>query len=321
MEFMHVYYLLLIFPTIFLFFYKKGKAFIDFSNVSLLKTEISWKNKLYKLGKVLVFLGSCLIIIALARPRILHQEIPIHDKGISIGILLDVSGSMESVDFEPNRLEVAKSTIENFIKERISDEIALIPFAGNAYTRIPMTMDHELLLESLEDLDTSSVREDGTAIGMAESVGINRIKKSDTQTKVLILVTDGDNNAGAIDPMTAAGLAQEMGIKIYTIGVGTDETIIPFDYFGSTQYKKVQGGLNEELLKSIADKTGGNYYRAKSEKALSDIFDDIDQLEKSKVERDVFKEYQELAYPFILVGLLLVCTGSILDRYVFIQIP
>jgi Ca-activated chloride channel family protein len=259
--------------------------------------------------------------VALSRPRLTNQPDTIQEKGIDIAMILDVSGSMESVDFEPNRLEVAKATIEDFVEDRPSDRLALVIFAGTAYTRIPLTLDHNIVKQSLEEITTESVIDKGTAIGMSISVGLNRLKKSDSLSKIMILVTDGENNAGAINPITASDLAKELGIKIYTIGVGTDETIFPVDFFGQTKYQRYEGGLDEELLQDIANKTGGKYYRAKDPKAMSKIFSDINQLEKTKFHRDDFIQYKELAFNLIKIALILLLLGIFLDRYYYIQIP
>lgn len=316
------WYVLLLIPIVIYFFLRKKKqSSLKFSNVNLLKRQGSKKSYRYKIGRYLILLGSILFIIALSRPRIPKHMNPFMEKGIDIAMLLDVSGSMESVDFEPNRLEVAKSTMNDFIKERRQDRVALVVFAGSAYTRIPLTLDHTMVMSSVKDVDVSSVKEQGTAIGMAISVGMNRLKKSDSASKIMILVTDGDNNAGAIDPLTASQLSKDLGIKIYTIGVGTDKTIIPVDYFGVTQYQQIEGGLNEELLKDIAEATGGAYYRAKDSKALEDIFMTINQLEKTNFEHDHFREYHELAYILIKIGLIVLALGLFLDRYYYIQIP
>lgn len=322
-ELMFAYwYFLLLIPIVLYFFLKKRKrSSLKFSNVNLLKGRGNKKAYRYKIGRYLIMLGCIAMVIALARPRIPKSMSPFTEKGIDITMLLDVSGSMESVDFQPNRLEVAKTTIDDFLKGRIEDRIALVVFAGNAYTRIPLTLDHEMVSNSIKDVDVDAVREEGTAIGMAISVGMNRLKKSDSTSKIMILVTDGDNNVGAIDPMTASKLADDLGIKIYTIGVGSDQTILPVDYFGVTKYKPVKGGLNEELLQDIADSTGGAYYRAKDSKALSEIFKEINQLEKTDFEHDRFREYIELAYLIMKIGLILIALGLFLDRYYYIQIP
>lgn len=316
------WYVLLILPVVFyLFLKKRKKSTLKFSNVNLLKIKGKRRSIKYKLGRYLIMTAAILLIFALARPRIEKPMSPFIEKGIDIAMLLDVSGSMKSVDFTPNRLEVAKETIDTFINNRHQDRVALIVFAGNAYTRVPLTLDHEMISKSIEQIDMSTVREDGTAIGMAISVGMNRLKKSEAISKVMILVTDGDNNAGSIDPLTACKLAKELDIKIYTIGVGTDETIIPYDFFGETRYDVIQGGINEKLLTEIAHETGGAYYRAKDEETLTKIFNEINELETTDFEQDKFKQYIELAYPIMKLALILLLIGLFLDKYYYIQIP
>ena len=275
----------------------------------------------HRIGKFVTTAAVILLIIALARPQILEGNLPVHEKGIDIAIVLDVSGSMQSVDFEPSRLAVALETIDKFIRQRPQDRISLVIFAGEAYTKIPLTLDHNIIRESLKEVSTDSVNEDGTAIGMAISVGINRLKKSDAASRIILIVTDGDNNAGAISPEAASELAKELGIKIYTIGVGTDETIIPVRVFGQIRYQRMEGGLNEELLRAIADTTEGQYYRAKDSKTLDAIFNNINRLEKTEFEQDHFRQYSDLAFIFIKIGLVLLLAGIFLDRYYFVQIP
>ena len=199
--------------------------------MELLKSHGFKNNPIYKLGRYLTALSCVLLIMALARPQLSQNIIPASHRGIDIALILDVSGSMLSVDFEPNRLEVARQTMEDFIEKRSYDRISLIVFAGTAYTRVPLTLDHNIVKESLEDVNTESVDRDGTAIGTAISVGLNRLKKSDSPSKVIILVTDGDNNAGTINPDMASSLAKELGIRVYPIGVGTDKTIMPTKFW------------------------------------------------------------------------------------------
>jgi Ca-activated chloride channel family protein len=236
-------------------------------------------------------------------------------------MLLDVSGSMQSIDFEPTRLEVARDTIDDFIAERVSDRVSLVIFAGEAFTRIPLTLDHTVVRESLASVRTESVNKDGTAIGMAISVGLNRLKKSAATSRIMILVTDGDNNAGDIDPITASNLAKELGIRIYTIGIGSDYMILPVQGFGRTQYRQVEGGFDEELLKQIAGNTDGQYFRATDTKGLEKIFDRINELEKTEFEDENYNVYNEMAFPLIVAALLLIIAGVVLDRYIFVQIP
>ncbi|GKX32372.1 hypothetical protein SH1V18_48520 [Vallitalea longa] len=316
------YFLLLIPFIIYIFIIKKNKSTLKFSSVKLLRSSGLKKTYKHKIGKYIICLSLVILVVALARPQETNQPDVIKQKGIDIAMVLDVSGSMESVDFKPDRLSVAKDTINEFVNERPSDRLALVIFAGTAYTRIPLTLDHNILKQSLKDITTESVNDDGTAIGMAISVGLNRLKKSDSASKIMILVTDGDNNAGTINPSTAADLAKELGIKIYTIGVGTDEAIYKgIDFFGQTTYQRGGASLNEELLQEISDVTGGQYYRAKDPETLSKIFNTINELEKTKFDRDDFINYKELAFPLIMIALILLLLGIFLDRYYYIKIP
>ncbi len=320
-KFLNWYFLLLIPVIIYLFLYKKNKSNLKFSSVKLLKAAGFKETIKHKLGKYLIIIGLILLCIALARPQLLERNVRLDREGIDIALVLDVSGSMNSVDFEPSRLEVARETIDNFIQERIQDRLSLIIFGGTAYTRIPLTLDHNIIRKSLQEVDTSSVNQEGTAIGMGISVALNRLKKSDAESKVLILITDGENNAGAINPRTATELAREMDVKIYTIGVGTDQTIIPVQFMGQTRYQKYEGGFDEELLQDIANKTAGKYYRAKNPNALASIFAEINKLEKTSFEGDNFKQYIELAFLLIQIGLILILVGVFFDRYYYIRIP
>lgn len=315
------YFLLFIPLPPVLFFVLKKKAALHFSSIKMLQASGMKKSIRYLSGKFLICLSMILLITALARPQRLDEEAPVSGQGIDIAMVLDVSGSMQSVDFEPNRLSVAVDTIDNFVSNRPQDRIAFIIFAGTAYTKIPLTLDHALIRQSLHEVNADSVNEDGTAIGMAISVGLNRLKKSNAASRIMVLVTDGDNNAGAINPTTASELARDMGVKIYTIGVGTDQTIIPVNVFGQIRYQQTEGGLNEELLQNIAQTTGGQYYRAKDADALNRIFDNINQLEKSEFDRDHIRQYTELAFDLIKVALILMVLGIFLDRYYFVQIP
>lgn len=320
MRFSQWYFLLLI-PVILFLMTERTKDAMPFSNVGLLKRAGLKKTMKHKIGRWLIVAALCLFAVALARPQIPASMLPNKGEGIDIVTVLDVSESMQSVDFKPNRLEVARSTIEDFIGKRFDDRIGFVVFAGTAYTRVPLTLDHDVVLQSLQDVQTESVSEQGTAIGMAVSVGINRLKKSDAETKIMILVTDGDNNAGTIDPETASRLAADLGLKIYVIGVGTDKTIYPVQFMGQTTYQTTDSGLNEPLLKNIAETTHGQYYRAMDEQGLEQIFEDIDQLEKTDFDRDTFQTYDEWAFFFIKLGLILLLIGIALDRYVYVQIP
>lgn len=320
-SFAYGYVLLLIPVLLFIILKKEKRSALDFSSVKLLKNRHKTYAIRYRMGRWLIALALTFLLIGLARPQLPKPNQPISQEGIDIALLLDASGSMQSVDFDPNRLEVAKDTLADFVDQRYADRLGLIVFGGSAYTKIPLTLDHQVLEESLKAVTTDSVNEEGTAIGMAISVGINRLKKSEAASKVMILLTDGDNNAGAINPETASRMAKELGIRIYTIGVGTDKTIIPVQILGQTQYQQVQGGLNEPLLKTIAENTGGEYYRAQDENSLEDIFKIIDGLERSKFEEHNFRQYQEFGYGCIGLGMILLLLGIYWDQYYYIQIP
>ena len=319
-RFMNWWFLLPIPVIVFLFLAAKKKRGLSFSSIKLLRSADHGKTIKHKIGKAFVLCGLILALAALARPQSEGKD-RIRRQGIDIAMLLDVSGSMQSVDFTPNRLEAARKTMDDFITGRAGDRMALIIFAGSAFTRIPLTLDHQALRESLANVTTESVNQDGTAIGMAISVGLNRLKKSDAASRVMILVTDGDNNAGEIDPLTASKLAQELGIRIYTIGIGSDEMILPVQVFGQTQYRRYEGGFNEALLMQIAETTGGRYFHASEPKALAQVFSTIDQLEKTAFDEERFRDFNELAFPLIAAALALLTTGIILDRYYFVQIP
>jgi len=297
------------------------KRGLKFSSVKMLRRAGGGKTVKHKIGKVFMLCGLIALAAALARPQTTAHAGFVRQRGVDIAMILDVSGSMQSVHFEPNRLEVARKTIDDFISQRTGDRVSLIIFAGEAYTRIPLTLDHNVVRESLAQVTSESVNLDGTAIGMAVSVGINRLKKSDAASKIIILVTDGDNNAGDIDPVTASKLAQELGIRIYTIGVGSDTLIMPVQSFGRTQYRRYDGGFDEALLMQIAEITGGRYFKAADSKALSQVFDIINQLEKTEFDDDNYREYNELAFPFIKAALSLLFIGIFLDKFYFVQIP
>ena len=321
-RFANWWFLLLIPIVIYLFMAVKKKRGLKFSSVQLLKQAGSGKTIKHKIGKIFVLCGIILSLAALARPQTTITFDVLNRQGIDIAVLLDVSGSMQSVDFEPNRMEVARQKVDDFVVQRPNDRIALIVFAGTAHTRIPLTLDNNIVRESLAAITTDSVNVDGTAIGMAISVGINRLRRSDAPSRIMILLTDGENNAGAIDPLTATNLARDLGIRIYTIGVGTDTLIFPMqDFRGRTYYQQYPDGFDEALLEQIADITGGQYFKATDPQALENVFKTINQLEKTDFDDDNFRQYNELAFPLIAAALILLMLGIFLDKYYFIQVP
>lgn len=321
MRILHWPFLLMIPLIIFLFFFLRSKkrTALKFSNVSMLMSGGRKKTILHKVGRYLIVLGLLAASVAMARPQSVRVSGVASQSGIDIAVVLDVSISMQSIDFRPNRLEVAKDTIDDFISKRPQDRIALVVFKATAHTLIPLTHDHNVLRAVLEDTGDDSVAEDGTAIGMAMVVGLNRLKKSDASSKVIILVTDGENNSGSVSPGTAAEMAKELGIKVYTIGVGTDKMILPIE--GTNDYEIYENGIDEELMQYIAETTGGKYFRASNPRALSDIFSDIEKLEKTEFDQGVTYEYTELGFTYIKIALILLALGIFMDRFLFIRIP
>ncbi|RIJ99455.1 MAG: aerotolerance regulator BatA [Candidatus Brocadia sp.] len=258
-----------------------------------------------------------LLVIALSRPQYGNEQTKVVTEGIDIVLTVDVSGSMLAEDFEIggqryNRLHVIKPVVKDFIQKRTNDRIGLVVFAGRPYTQCPLTLDYGMLLQLLEKAQIGMV-EDGTAIGSALGSSIERLKDTRAKSKVIILLTDGRNNAGEIDPFTAAEIARTFGIKIYTIGAGT-KGLAPFpavDIFGNRVMKQVKIDIDDDALKEIAKITGGNYYRATDTESLREIYHQIDKLEKTESEVTQYTEYNELFHYFLLpaFGLLLVELG------------
>jgi Ca-activated chloride channel family protein len=281
-------------------------------------------------GKILLnlrWLALAFFVVALARPQIGEGEAKITASGIDIVVALDLSGSMEAEDFElkgerVNRLTIAKDVLEKFVLRRVNDRIGVVAFAGRAYIAGPLTLDHDFLLQNIERLQLRSI-EDGTAIGSALSAALNRLRELKSKSKIVILMTDGQNNAGKVPPLTAAEAAQALGVKVYTIGVGTRGTApVPrIDVFGRKVYIQQPVDIDEETLKAIADKTGGKYYRADSTDTLRSIYDDIDRLEKSEIEVKKYQRYRELFPWVVLPGLVVLLLEIILSHTVWRKLP
>lgn len=267
---------------------------------------------------VLRVISLALLIVAMARPQSTLKEENINTEGIDIVVAIDISSSMLARDFKPNRLEACKEVAADFIDARKQDRIGLVVFAGESFTQTPITTDHKVLKAQLAALKDGMV-EDGTAIGMGLATAVNRLKESDAQSKVIILLTDGVNNSGSIDPVTAADIAKQFGCRVYTIGVGTiGQAPFPFVFGGKTVYRNVEVEIDEELLKQIADKTGGNYYRATSNEKLQEIYAEIDRLEKTKIEVATLQRVSEEFYPLLFfAGLLLML--ELLFRYLILR--
>jgi Ca-activated chloride channel family protein len=277
-----------------------------------------------RLLAVLRVAALALLVVAAARPQAGHRRVEVSSEGIDVMIALDVSGSMRAEDFRPkNRLHVAKEVVASFIDGRTSDRIGLVVFAGRAFVQCPLTLDYGVLKEQLGAVSLGML-EDGTAIGSALASAVNRLRASQAKSRVVILVTDGVNNAGNIDPVTAARLAAAMKVKVHTVGVGRPggEAVFPIDdpVFGKRMVR-LEAQLDEKMLTAIADSTGGEYFRASDPATLREIFDRIGEMEKTRIESVEFVDYEERAGWFLIpaVGLLAMEVGLAATR--FLAVP
>lgn len=323
-EYVHkeMFWLLIIIPVLLIWFlYKEthNDKDINISDINNFKTSgFSWVKLFRYLNFFVAMLSVMLIIFALAKPQS-PKDIEEYKKksieGIDVVLAIDVSGSMLAEDFEPNRLESAKQTALDFIDERPNDRIGLVVYEGEAYTQAPLTTDHQLLHDLFEQVESGKVTP-GTAIGSGLLTAVNRLRDSDAKSKVIILLTDGVNNSGDIDPLTAAEIAKEFGIRVYTIGVGKNGMApIPVQTLFGTQMQQMQVEIDEQLLKQIASLTDGKYFRARNEKELNYIYDEIDKLEKSKVKVLEFKiDPPEKFYGFLFIGILVFLLYYLIDN-------
>ena len=294
---------------------------LNFSNLAAFSESKSWVIWLEPILRVFRIIALALLIIALARPQIIDVSTRVKsNKGIDIVMAIDVSASMLAKDLKPNRLEALKDVASNFIKSRLTDRIGLVEYAGESYTKTPITSDKSIILRSLSEIEYNTIIEGGTAIGMGLATSVNRIKDSKARSKVIILLTDGVNNTGFIDPLTAAELAIEFGIKIYTIGLGTNGMALSpvgIDSRGNFNYANAKVEIDEKLLKEIASITGGKYFRATNNAKLKEIYNDIDKLEKSDIEEFKYYNVEEKYRIFLLPALLLIGLEMILKFTLF----
>lgn len=303
-----LYLLFVLVPMIVWYVWKKSNldATIRLSTIKgFNKAPKTYKYYIRHLPFAMKILALTLLIVALARPQSSNNWNKTSTKGIDIVIALDISGSMLAEDFKPNRLEAAKSDAIKFISGRPNDRIGLVVFAGESFTQCPLTTDHAVLINLIKDVKSGMI-EDGTAIGVGLANAISRLKESKSKSKVVILMTDGVNNQGEVPPITAAEIGQAMGIRTYTIGIGSMGTApYPFtDVFGRKNYQQIEVEIDEEVLTQIAHLTNGKYFRATSNKRLNDIYDEIDKLEKSKIEVKEYSKKTEEYMIFVLIGVL-----------------
>ena len=301
-------YLLLLLPALWVWYafrHHHNNTYIQISSFNGLKTK-SWKSW----GRHLLFVFRTFaigfLIIAFARPQSTSSWEDITAEGIDIVLSMDISGSMLAQDLLPNRLEASKEVAMNFITGRPNDRIGLVIFSGESFTQCPLTTDHQVLQNLFKDVKSGMVA-DGTAIGMGLATAVNRLKESEAVSKVVILLTDGVSNQGAIAPLTAAEIAQQFDVRVYTIGVGT-QGYAPYPFktpFGTTVYQDVEVKIDEKTLQDIASATNGKYFRATSNEALQKIYKEIDEMERSKIEVKEFRKKKEEFFLLALFGLLL----------------
>lgn len=308
---------------------RKRTATLQFSSLSgFLKVHRGTRARLSWLPLAAKVLALALAIIALARPQRADTKIKRNVEGIDIVIVFDISDSMLIEDMEPeNRLESAKLVMSNFVKGRVSDRIGLVVFAGESYTRVPLTLDYPLLLKSMAEIQPARNIKMGTAIGVALANGVARIKDSTAKSRVIILMTDGENNSGTIDPETAIDIAKGYGLKIYSIGMGRDGDaqlpVISEDMFGRKvkSYRPIHSAVNESLLTKMAQDTGGKFWRATTGNALQGVFKEIDRLEKTNIETSQFTRYAELFPPYLRWAVILYILAVFLNLTVFRKGP
>ena len=258
------------------------------------------------------YLSMFLIILGLSRPRMIESLQEKNIEIIDIVLVIDISSSMLATDFQPNRLEVVKKTAKDFINQRKGDRLGILVFAGESFIQCPLTIDNEVLLSLMSEIKVAQQSYDGTAIGMAIANATNRLRNSDAKSKVMILLSDGSNNAGELDPNTAADLAKQFGIKIYTIGAGTNQDV---SFIPGRGY--IRNEIDEETLKAIAKQTGGQYFRATNTAGLKEIYSTINALERTEVEIKVFTQYRELYGWLFIPALALGLGGNLLGRLYF----
>ncbi len=320
----YLLFLLLLIPMIVWYIWEmqKSDASLQISSHQDLKLYTkTLKVRMRHLPFILRIIGLVFLIIAIARPQKSDKWKTENTEGIDIMIALDTSTSMELTDFKPNRLEAAKALSTEFIKSRPNDNIGLVVFAGESFTQCPLTTDHAVLINMLNGV-TFNMIEDGTAIGLGLANAVARIKDGPAKSKVIILLTDGTNNRGDITPITAGEIAQTFGIRVYTIGVGSyGELKIPYQTPLGVRYHTVENNFDEKPLKEIAELTGGSYFRATDNTSLRSIYQEIDQLEKTKIRVREFSNKQEAYHIFALLSLICIGLEILLRNTVFKSNP
>ncbi len=318
-------WLLLLLPVAIWWYAAKQSArmgSIRISSIRQVQSTRSWKTMLAHLPFIFRMLCMTCLIVAMARPQSRNDEELVNGEGVDIVMCIDVSGSMLAQDFTPNRMEAAKEVASGFIAGRPTDRIGIVIFSGESFTLCPLTTDQAVLQAQVGNIQ-SGLLEDGTAIGSGLATSVDRLRASKSKSKVVILLTDGENNGGQIPPVTAKELAKATGVKVYTIGVGTEGYAqVPMQTAGGSvimQREKVN--LDEKLLTQIATETGGKYFRAKDNESLKNIYTEIDKLEKSRIEVTALKRYSEKFFPLALAAGLFLLLEILLRYTVFKKFP
>jgi len=320
------FWLLLLIPVLIYWYFKqqqRQQGALQVSSIQGLKgLPVSWKVQFRPVLLVLRVLAFAALVTALARPQTSNTSENIDSEGIDITLSIDISGSMLAEDLQPNRLEAAKKVAVDFVNKRISDRIGLVIFSGESFTQCPITTDHAVLENQIMQVK-SGMLQDGTAIGMGLATAVDRLRSSKAQSKVIILLTDGVNNTGLVDPITALEIAKAFKIRVYTIGIGTYGKA-PFPMTmpdGSIQMQMQDVQIDEQLMKKISSETGGKYFRATNTIALQRIYDEIDKLEKTKVEITSYKRYTEHFFPLAMLALACLLLEVVLRYTAFRSLP
>jgi Ca-activated chloride channel family protein len=302
----------------------KKITYLPYSSIKLLKQVAKPTTKYERIPIILRGLSLAFIIISLARPQLGKKTEEIHTYGVDIILCIDTSGSMRAEDFKPkNRLNVAKEVSIEFVKGRPNDKIGIVVFAGISFTQCPLTLDHGAVIDFIKSIEVGMTQTENTAIGTAIVTCLNRLKESKAKSKIIILVTDGRNNSGEIDPITAAKTAADMNVKIYTIGVGgKGPAPYPFEHpiFGK-QYGFIEEDLDEDSLMKIAELTNGKYFRATTPKALSEVYAQIDKLEKSEIKVTEYVDYTDLYPSYLMIGFILLLCEIYISNTVLRGVP
>ncbi|MEX2403981.1 MAG: VWA domain-containing protein [Balneolales bacterium] len=318
------FWVLLILPLIggsqLWYYAKKRYANLTFSDVHSMKgLPGNWRSHGFWAASLMQLFAVMFIILALARPQQENVTVERTVEGIDIMLVLDISSSMLAEDLKPNRLDAVKEIAQEFVEARDSDRMGAVVFAREAVTISPLTLDHVMLKSMLDKVDLGIVR-DGTAIGMGFATAVNRIKDSDAESRVIILLTDGENNAGEIDPVTAGELAKAHGVRVYTIGASSTEETAPYpidDPIFGRRYHNIKVDIDEEMMAQIAESTGGSYFRATDNESLRLIYDEIDQLERSEVEELRYTDNKDIYPRFLFSGIFLIVLSLLSDKLIF----